>query len=178
MEVDDERLGGLRRAGVVSGRSIRIRPQQLPQLVSQAQNHEAERTRQWFNDSALPKAIRVAQREAYQILRQDFNLREREARSQANGAVGQMTPPPDFDEVIRTQPLNAEETRELAEICVSLYETQKQPLAATLRQLSVGQGGPLTAADEPLVEACARQLLAATISGAVVAPSSPGRVTV
>ena len=141
--------------------------QQIPQLVSQAQSRETERTRQWFNDSALPKAIRVAQREAYQILRQDFNLREREARSQANGAVGQTTTGPDADEVPRVQPLNAEETRELAEICVSLYETQKQPLAATLRQLSVGQGGPLTAADEPRVAACARQLLAATIAGAL-----------
>ena len=140
--------------------------QQIPQMVSQAQREEAEQTRKWFNDKALPKAIRVAQHEAYQILRQSGQAVEEAARHQAASSVGRQNSTADPANPPVTTAQSTAQITELAEICLTQLELCGQPISATVAAM-VGDGSAqscLHPTDAPRVQAaaealCRRQLL-------------------
>ena len=66
--------------------------------ATQAAAREVARTREWFETKALPKAVRVAQHETYDLLRKHGPLDERARRARADvgagrAAVGSGVPP-------------------------------------------------------------------------------------
>jgi hypothetical protein len=125
--------------------------------AAQATAREMERTREWFEAKALPKAVRVAQRETYELLRRRGLGEAREGRGSAGLEVGRCAgdyagPAP--------HTLTPAEIRETAEICVAFLEAQGKPVEATLAELSSERGGWLLPEDAPrvreLVEAITR----------------------
>lgn len=115
--------------------------------AARAAAREHERTREWLESRGLPKAARVAQREAYEVLRR-------------NGLIGAATPPGAGAAVGRrgsaTGPaspraLSTAEIRELAETCAAMLEVHGQPVEVTLAGLSAEAGGVLIAEDAPKV---------------------------
>jgi hypothetical protein len=125
--------------------------------VKAAAAREQERTREWFINHALPKAIRVAQRSAYDVLRAHGVINE--SRSRSNSGSGRNRP--DDRQVGKHIPteitphlLSDEEINELAESCVALLVTQGQTIDRSLSEMSVEVGGFLLPEDAPKV--CAR----------------------
>ncbi|MDT7806801.1 MAG: hypothetical protein QOJ70_614 [Acidobacteriota bacterium] len=51
--------------------------------AAQSAARDMERTRQWFETKALPKAVRVAQRETYDLLRKHGGVEDRRGRARA-----------------------------------------------------------------------------------------------
>jgi hypothetical protein len=128
--------------------------------VRSATAQEHERTREWFITHALPKAIRVAQRSAYDVLRAHGVLNEPRSRSSSGGRnypddrqVGKHTPTE-----IAPRLLSDEEITELAESCVALLVTQGQSIDLSLSEMSVEAGGFLLLEDAPKVRARAEVL--------------------
>ncbi|MFL6230942.1 MAG: hypothetical protein ACJ741_19375 [Pyrinomonadaceae bacterium] len=118
----------------------------------EAAAREHERTRVWLESRGLPKAARVAQREAYDVLRQYGVV----APTRKNGKglnVGRAD-----DAATEAARLSAEEVAEFAEICVSMLATQSQPIDATLAEMSVEAGGFLLPTDAPRVRALADEI--------------------
>jgi hypothetical protein len=137
----------------------RITRQVLPQIRSAAAR-EQERTREWFINDALPKAIRVAQRSAYDVLRANGAINERRAHGSSNVCarpndreVGKHTPTE-----IAPRRLSEEEIKELAESCVALLMTQGQAIDRTLTEMSVEAGGFLLPNDASRVRVRAEAL--------------------
>ena len=62
------------------------------QAASQAAAGEMARTREWFEAKALPKAVRVAQHETYDLLRKHGTVDERARRARADLDVGRAAP--------------------------------------------------------------------------------------
>ena len=58
------------------------------QAATQTAAREMARTREWFETKALPKAVRVAQHETYDLLRKHGSLDERARRTRADLEVG------------------------------------------------------------------------------------------
>jgi hypothetical protein len=118
----------------------------LQSVARQAAAQEHERTREWLESKGLPKAARVAQREAYDVLRRHGLISASTKRADP-GSVG-----------VRQEPvpaeagrLSAEEARALAETCVAMLEVHGQGIDSTLAQLGAEVGGPLLAEDVPRV---------------------------
>jgi hypothetical protein len=91
--------------------------------------HEHERTREWLENRGLPKAARVAQYEAYNVLRRYGVISETARSSRAPADVGRndYTPP-------EPHLLSHDEIAELAEACVAMLETLlPSGLSATCR---------------------------------------------
>ena len=123
--------------------------------AAQSVSHEMERTREWFETKALPKAVRVAQRETYDLLRrQSLAGGKRSAGLEVGSGPGACAP-------TGGRPLTLEGLREAAEVCVALLEAQGRPVEATLSALSSEAGGWLTPEDVPRV----RELAATLASG-------------
>jgi hypothetical protein len=126
--------------------------------IRSATAQEHERTREWFVTHAMPKAIRVAQRSAYDVLRSYGLLKDSRStaphRGQAhNREVGKQIP------TVRTpRLLTDKEITELAESCVALLITQGQTLDLTLSEMSVKAGGFLLSEDAPKVRSKAESL--------------------
>jgi hypothetical protein len=121
----------------------------------QAAAREHERTREWLESRGLPKAARVAQREAYNVLRQHGVVGAADERARAElgvGRQGQNTP--------AAKALTPGEVREVAESCVAMLEAHGQAIDVTLAEISSEAGGFLLPADAPkvreLAEAIAR----------------------
>jgi len=136
----------------------RLRQELEPSLQSTARlaaTREHERTREWLESKGLPKAARVAQREAYNVLRQ-HGLISPSPRRADSGLVGVRQEPPPA-EIRRLSP---EEVKELAETCVAMLEVHGQGIDTTLSHLSSEAGGPLMAEDVPRVRE-----LAVTLAG-------------
>ncbi|MBA3766285.1 MAG: hypothetical protein H0W99_04720 [Acidobacteria bacterium] len=115
---------------------------------------EHQRTREWLENRGLPKAARVAQREAYNVLRKYGVLDESERSSHAHAEVGRssyVAPEPHL--------LSSEEISELAQACVALLETQGQSIELSLSDMSVEGGGILLPDDAPRVREQAKSLL-------------------
>ena len=115
------------------------------------------RTREWFETKALPKAVRVAQHETYDLLRKHGTLDERERRVRAGLEVGRSatdsyTPPV-------AHRLSSEEVRETAETCVALLETQGKSIEVTLSDICLEGGGWLLPEDAPRVRDVAQNIL-------------------
>lgn len=137
----------------------RIVRQVLPQ-VKAAAAREQERTREWFISAALPKAIRVAQSSAYDVLRANGAINESPIHSSNNTRghsndreVGKHT-----RTEIAPQRLSDEEIEELAESCIALLVTQGQAIDRTLTEMSIEAGGFLLPEDASKIRARAEAL--------------------
>jgi hypothetical protein len=122
----------------------------------QAAAREHERTREWLENRGLPKAARVAQHEAYNVLRKYGVISESSRSSHAHADVGRndYTPP-------APHLLTQDEVTELAEACVAMLETRGQSVDLTLSEMSSEAGGFLLPEDAPRVREMANSLLSA-----------------
>jgi hypothetical protein len=107
---------------------------------------EHERTREWLENRGLPKAARVAQREAYNVLRQRGLISTTASRSGTGSVVGR-----DESAPAQARALASDEVRELAEMCNAMLEVHGQAVDVTLAGLRAEAGGTLLAEDEPKV---------------------------
>jgi hypothetical protein len=126
--------------------------------AAQSASREMERTREWFEAKALPKAVRVAQRETYDLLRRHGGVEPQGGRGSAGLEVGRGA---GVDATSVARPLTPEEVRETAEICVAFLEAQGKSFEVTLSELSAEGGGWLLPEDAPRV----RELAAAMVDG-------------
>jgi len=136
----------------------RLRHELEPSLQSTARlaaAQEHQRTREWLESKGLPKAARVAQREAYNVLRQHGRIPQSPRRADP-GPVGVRRE----QTLAETGRLSSEEAKELAETCVAMLEVHGQGIDTTLSHLSAEAGGPLLAEDVPRVRE-----LAVTLAG-------------
>jgi hypothetical protein len=135
----------------------RLRRELEPTLQSAARRaaaQEHERTREWLESRGLPKAARVAQREAFNVLRRHglVGTESRERMGLEVGAGGEESTP------ASARPLSPEEVRELAETCVAMLEVHGQAIDVTLAELSAEAGGILLAEDAPRVRELAEAM--------------------
>jgi DUF438 domain-containing protein len=121
--------------------------------AAQAAAREHERTREWLESRGLPKAARVAQREAYNVLRQYGLVGEAATRTRADVELGRGHYAP-----VNVRHLSHDEIRELAETCVAMLEVHGQSIDVTLAELSAEAGGVLLAEDAPKVRELALAL--------------------
>jgi len=129
------------------------------QAATQTAAREMARTREWFETKALPKAVRVAQHETYDLFRKHGSLDERARRARADLEVGRAasdsyTPPV-------AHKLTTEEIQETAETCVALLKTQGKLIDVTLSEISSEGGGWLLPEDAPKVREEAERLMRA-----------------
>ena len=132
----------------------RLRHELEPLLQSaarQAAAHEHERTREWLESRGLPKAARVAQREAYNVLRKYGVIRDMVQTSHADVGRGYS--------MQEHQPLSDGEVEELAQACVAMLEVKGQSVELTLSEMSAEAGGFLLPEDAPRVREKANLLL-------------------
>ncbi|HEY0169681.1 MAG TPA: hypothetical protein VGB98_01420 [Pyrinomonadaceae bacterium] len=122
----------------------------------QAAAREHERTREWLESRGLPKAARVAQREAYDVLRR-YGIIEggpRPTRSQTEVGRNTCAPP-------APRPISDDEVTDLAQACLAIFETHGRPVELTLSEMSSGAGGFLLLEDAERVRERANSLLTA-----------------
>lgn len=135
----------------------RIRDEIEPAVESAAQraaHREHERTREWLENRGLPKAARVAQHEAYNVLRKYGVINESARHSSAHSEVGRSNytaPEP--------HTLSPEEITDMAGVCVAMLETKGQSFELTLSEMSLEAGGFLLPEDAPKVREKANALL-------------------
>jgi CRP-like cAMP-binding protein len=135
----------------------RLRAELEPAMQSAARNaaaREHERTREWLENRGLPKAARVAQHEAYNVLRKYGVISESTRSSCTHAEVGRndYVPP-------EPHPLTDNEIADLAEACIAMFETRGQSIDLTLSEMSVEAGGYLLPNDAPRVRDHANALL-------------------
>jgi hypothetical protein len=128
----------------------------MREAARQAAAREHERTREWLENRGLPKAARVAQHEAYNVLRKYGVIAEssRPTRSQSEVGWSSYAPP-------TPHPLSAGEVNEFAQACVAMLETQGQSIEVTLSKMSSEAGGFLRPEDAGRVREQANCLLSA-----------------
>jgi hypothetical protein len=131
----------------------------LQAAAARAASREHEKMRQWLEAAGLPKVARVAQREAYNVLRKHGLPADSKGRARSQLMVGAHTQP-------RYEPrlLSEEELRETAEICVTLFQARGQAIDVTLSELGAEAGAYLLAEDAPKV----RRLAEGLIRGAAI----------
>ena len=122
----------------------------------QAAAREHERTREWLENRGLPKAARVAQHEAYNVLRKHGVISESARSTRVHADVGRS----DYT-LTEPHPLTQNEVIELAEACVAMLETKGQSIDLTLCEMSAEAGGFLLPEDAPRVRDKANSLLSA-----------------
>jgi hypothetical protein len=147
---------GYRGSGEIGGDELveRLARELVPHVRSAAAR-EHERTREWFVTHALPKAIRVSQRSAYDVLRAHGVFTEpRGGKKNAGLEVGRHVPSSSSGET-----LTADDVTSLAQSCVALFETQGQAIERTLAEMCVEGGGFLLPEDVLRVRARAEVLL-------------------
>lgn len=134
--------------------------------ATRAAAREHAQTRQWLDRHGIPKATRVAQKEAFKVLRSHGVIDHARERARADLAVGRPTKPEIGDDAldrddgsarmaaaaaaaaeIAARPLTPEEVAEAASTCFALYETQGREVEETLRGISVEAGGWVLAHD-------------------------------
>jgi hypothetical protein len=133
----------------------RLRRELEPSLQSAARRaaaQEHERTREWLESRGLPKAARVAQREAYNVLRKYGVITDVAPSTHAD--VGRSHPAQE-----QQQPLSDGELEELAQACLSMLEVKGQAVELTLSEMSAEAGGFLLPSDVRRVRARAQALL-------------------
>lgn len=115
---------------------------------------EHERTREWLESKGLPKAARVAQREAYNVLRSHGLISASAGRSGNSAEVGRS-----HRVEVEAKPLNPDEIRMYAEVCVALLETQGQTVDVTLAEMSSEAGGAVLPEDAPKIREAANLMI-------------------
>jgi hypothetical protein len=123
--------------------------------AAEAAAREHERTREWLERSGIPKATRVAQHEAYNVLRSHGLINTSAGRARAGLEVGRAGDA----RATEARPLNPEEITETAEMCVALLEAQGKSIDVTLSEISSEGGGWLLPQDAPKVREAAQALL-------------------
>jgi hypothetical protein len=120
----------------------------------QAAAREHERTREWLENRGLPKAARVAQHEAYNVLRKYGVICESARSSSAHADVGR-------SDYTAPEPhrLSPDEITDMAGVCVAMLETKGHSIELTLSEMSTEAGGFLLTEDFPLVREKANSLL-------------------
>ncbi|MDQ3755765.1 MAG: hypothetical protein M3371_13665, partial [Acidobacteriota bacterium] len=126
--------------------------------AAQTVAREVARTREWFETKVLPKAVRVAQHETYDLLRKLGTLDERRERARAGLQVGCAA---DSYTKPVAKPLTPEGITEIAETCVALLETQGKKIDVTLAEIGSEGGGWLLPEDALKVGEEAGRLLRA-----------------
>jgi hypothetical protein len=129
----------------------------LRAVAVQAAQREHERTREWLDKHGIPKATRVAQKEAYNVLKSHGLVNADAQRARAQQEVGRSSnsyAAPD------ARPGTAEEIMEIAETCVALHEAQGKQVEVTLSEISSEGGGWLLPEDAPKVRDVAHRLMA------------------
>ena len=126
------------------------------QAAAQTATREIARTREWFETKALPKAVRVAQHETYDLLRKHGGVDERARRARADLEVGRSAS--DYTPSA-ARPLTPKEIQETAETCVALLEAQGKSIEVTLSEVSSEGGGWLLPTDASKVREAAEKLL-------------------
>jgi hypothetical protein len=134
--------------------------------AAQSVSREIERTRQWFETKALPKAVRVAQHETYGLLRKHGAVNSRHELGGAGLVVGRRAG--EENNAVAARLLTEEEVRETAEVCVALLETQGKSIEVTLAEISSEGGGWLLPEDAPRVREAARELAPSWCKGSKV----------
>ena len=132
----------------------------IQQAVRRTAAQEQERTREWLESRGLPKAARVAQHEAYNVLRKYGLINESARSTHAHADVGRCNHTP-----AEPHQLSQNEVAELAEACLAMLETKGQSIDFTLSEMSTESGGFLLPEDAPRVRALANSLLAAGREG-------------
>ena len=122
--------------------------------AERAAHREHERTREWLESKGLPKAARVAQREAYNVLRQNGVVSPKGERLRAALEVGRSDYTP-----TEAKPLSAEEIKVYAEMCLAMLETHGQGVDVTLSELSCEAGGPVLPEDASKVRTEAEKMI-------------------
>jgi hypothetical protein len=140
---------------IVSRLSRQLGPS-LESAARRAAAQEHERTREWLESRGLPKAARVAQREAFNVLRKYGIVRDTAQASSADVGRGQP--------VQELQPLSGVEIEELAQACIAMLEVRGQSVELTLSEMSAEAGGFLLPEDAPRVREIANSLLSAGAS--------------
>jgi hypothetical protein len=125
----------------------------LQQAARQAARQEHERTREWLENRGLPKAARVAQREAYNVLRNHGVINASNERARADLEVGRNS------YTVEVKPLTCAEIKEMAEMCIAMLETHGQAINTTLSEISSEAGGCLLPEDAPRVRVLAESML-------------------
>ncbi len=129
----------------------------LKAVAVQTARREHERTREWLDRHGIPKATRVAQREAYNVLRKNGVIgAAADSRRRADSQVGGASEPYIPQEA---HPLSEREIIETAETCVALLEAQGKAIEITLSEISSTSGGWLLPEDAPRVREAAQALL-------------------
>jgi hypothetical protein len=103
----------------------------LQAAAAQAARREHERTREWLDKCGIPKATRVAQREAYNVLRSHGVISDSKQRARADLEVGRSQYTPE------AKPLSPEEIKELAEMCIAMLDAQGQAIDVTLSETAL-----------------------------------------
>ena len=135
----------------------RLRGELEPLLQSAARRAAAlehERTREWLENRGLPKAARVAQREAFNVLRKCGVVTDTAHVSNAEVGRGGYTPH-------GPRPLAEEEVEELAQACVAMLEVKGQSVEVTLSEMSTEAGGFMLPGEAAKVRERAEHLLQA-----------------
>lgn len=122
----------------------------------QASQREHELTREWLDKHGIPKATRVAQREAYNVLRSHGLVNADAQRTRAQLEVGRAS---DSYVAQDVRPRTAGEITEIAETCVALLEAQGKSIEITLSEISSEGGGWLLPEDAPKVREAAHRLV-------------------
>lgn len=125
----------------------------LTTVAARIARSEHERTREWLEKHGLPKAARVAQREAYNLLRQQGVIKGKATRPPTSGEDYAKHELP-----LAARSLEAAELAELASTCLAMREIHGQAFALTLAALSTDAGGCLTSEDAAKILALAEEL--------------------
>jgi hypothetical protein len=128
----------------------------LHAAARQAAAREHERTREWLENRGLPKAARVAQHEAYNILKKYGIITGANRRGSAHADVGR-------NDFIPSPPhlLSQDEIADMAGACIAMLETRGQAIDLTLSEMSTEAGGFLLPEDAGRVREKANSLLSA-----------------
>ena len=119
---------------------------------------EHERTREWFQSHALPKAIRVSQAAAYDVLRAHGVVTEPRSRNRKNSSrIDEVGKQGNYE--VDLHKLSDDEVAAYAHSCVALLITQGQTIERTLSEMSAEAGGFLLPEDAPRVRAQAEALI-------------------
>lgn len=156
----DTSLRGKPESFILENVIMRLRAELEPVMHAAAQKaaaREHERTREWLENRGLPKAARVAQHEAYNVLRKYGVINEASCSSRSQSEVGRNSYAP-----TKPHPLSAEEVNDLAQACVAMLETQGQSIEATLSEMSAESGGVLLPQDVVYVREKANSLISAS----------------
>jgi len=127
--------------------------------AAQAASREHARTLEWLERAGIPKATRVAQHEAFNVLRSHGLIDTSAGRARSGLEVGRAVGVP----APAARRLTPEEVAETAETCVALFEAQGKSVDLTLSEIGSGGGGWVLPEDLPKVREAVRALLRAKI---------------